>query len=245
MLFYLQYSDNLPFLSHHAMEKYSSYENLSKTEVVGKDYRIRTRHGNSGILLMAPHGGGIEPGTTEIAEAIAGKYHSFYTFSGIKPNGNADLHITSRNFNEPEGVHMAQTSYAVVTIHGCRETGKITFMGGRDKDLVQKITFELIKAGFNTKTSRRFPGINARNICNRSPRGMGAQLELSTGLRQDMFEEITRIHRKKTTPAFHCFVRGVQAALAGYVPSDQQRQPELSQIESITTGHLPDPGSDG
>ena len=209
------------------MEKYSSYENLSKTEVAGKNYRIRTRHGNSGILLMAPHGGGIEPGTTEIAEAIAGNRHSFYTFSGIKAKGNADLHITSRNFDEPEGVHMAQTSYAVVTIHGCRETGKMTFMGGRDKALVQKITLALIKAGFNAKTSQRFPGINAQNICNRSHRGRGAQLEISTGLRRDMFEEITRIYRKKTTPVFHCFVRAVQAALAGYVPSDQQRQPEL------------------
>jgi phage replication-related protein YjqB (UPF0714/DUF867 family) len=208
------------------MEKYSSYENLSKIEIADRGYRIRTRHGNSGILLMAFHGGGIEPGTTEIAEAIAGNRHSFYTFSGIKPEGNADLHITSRNFDEPQGIHMAQTSYAVVTIHGCRETEKITFMGGRDKALVQKIMLALIKAGFNAKTSRRFPGINARNICNRCHRGKGAQLEISTGLRRDMFEEIIRIHRKKTTPVFHCFVRAVQAALADYVPPDQRRQPE-------------------
>ena len=227
------------------MEKYSSYENLSKTEVAGKDYHIRKRCGNSGIVLMAPHGGSIEPGTTEIAEAIAGNRHSFYTFSGIKPEGNTDLHITSQNFNEPEGGHMAQASYTVVTIHGCRETDKMTFMGGRDNALVQKITFELIRAGFNAKKSRRFPGITARNICNRSRRGMGAQLELSMGLRRDMFEKTTRIHRKKTTRAFHCFVRAVQAALADYEPSDQRRPPELSQIKSITMSHLPDPGSGG
>ncbi len=68
------------------MEKYSSYENLSQNEVVDWDYRIRTRHGNSGIVLIAPHGGGIEPGTTEIAEAIAGKCHSFYTLYDKKTN---------------------------------------------------------------------------------------------------------------------------------------------------------------
>ena len=140
---------------------------------------------------------------------------------------------------------MAQTSYAVVTIHGCRETEKTIFMGGRDKALVERITTELIKAGFDAKASTRFPGINPLNICNRSRRGKGAQLELSMGLRRDMFEEITRIHRKKTTPAFHCFVRAVQAALAEYEPSDQRRQPELSQIKSITMSHLPDPGSGG
>lgn len=196
------------------MEKYPSYEILSQNEVAGRDYRIRKRRGETGIALIAPHGGGIEPGTSEIAEAIAGRHHSFYTFSGIKPRGNADLHITSRNFDEPEGVRIAETSDAVVTIHGCLERGKVVFMGGRDKVLVKKISRELVAARFATAESSRFPGINARNICNRSRRGMGVQLEISAGLRRDMFQEITRIHRKEKTPVFDRFVRAVRTALA-------------------------------
>lgn len=43
----------------------------------------------------APHGGGIEPGTSEIADAIGGERGSFYTFGGLKSSGTADLHITS------------------------------------------------------------------------------------------------------------------------------------------------------
>ncbi len=55
-------------------QSYGVIENETK----GKDYRIHLRHGKSGILVMAPHGGGIEPGTTEIADAVAGAERSFY-----------------------------------------------------------------------------------------------------------------------------------------------------------------------
>jgi poly-gamma-glutamate hydrolase-like protein len=51
--------------------------------------------------LVAPHGGGIEPGTSELADAIAASDLSFYTFEGLKPSGNTDLHITSTRFDEP------------------------------------------------------------------------------------------------------------------------------------------------
>ena len=57
---------------------------------------------------MAPHGGGIEPGTTEIAEAVAGHEHTFYSFSGVKARGNSVLHITSSRFDEPEGIAIAK-----------------------------------------------------------------------------------------------------------------------------------------
>ena len=111
---------------------------------------------------------------------------------------------------------MAEASDAVVTIHGCMEKARVVYMGGRDAALSQKIMRALIDAGFSARQSSRFPGINPLNICNRSRRGMGVQLEISAGLRRQMFEEITRIHRKKTTPLFDCFVRAVRAALADW-----------------------------
>jgi len=36
---------------------------------------------------MAPHGGGIEPGTIDIADAIARSEYTFYAFQGIKKRG--------------------------------------------------------------------------------------------------------------------------------------------------------------
>ena len=55
------------------MEKYFCYRDLKMHEVQDRDYRIDFRYGCSKIAVMAPHGGGIEPGTTEIADAVAGK----------------------------------------------------------------------------------------------------------------------------------------------------------------------------
>ena len=195
------------------MEKYNSYEDLSRNEVEGRDYRIRTAKGTTGIAVMAPHGGGIEPGTTEIAEAIAAGCHDFYTFSGIKPTGNSVLHITSRNFDEPRGLAIAAQAHTLLTIHGCREMEKSIFMGGRDKELVLTITKELIKAGFDAKKSTRFPATSPFNICNSNTRGMGVQLEISMGLRRDMFKQLTRLFRKEKTPVFHCFINTIQSCL--------------------------------
>jgi phage replication-related protein YjqB (UPF0714/DUF867 family) len=53
------------------------------------------------VAVIAPHGGGIEPGTSELATAIAGDDFSLYLFEGLKSAGNGELHITSTNFDEP------------------------------------------------------------------------------------------------------------------------------------------------
>jgi phage replication-related protein YjqB (UPF0714/DUF867 family) len=45
------------------------------------------------LAILAPHGGGIEPGTSELAEAVAGEGLSFYAFEGLKRSGNAVLHV--------------------------------------------------------------------------------------------------------------------------------------------------------
>jgi phage replication-related protein YjqB (UPF0714/DUF867 family) len=59
------------------VKAYKSFGELSYNESEGQDYVIRTCLRNSPVLVMAPHGGKIEPGTAEIAEAIAGNDHSF------------------------------------------------------------------------------------------------------------------------------------------------------------------------
>jgi phage replication-related protein YjqB (UPF0714/DUF867 family) len=62
---------------------YKSFGELSDQETEGQDYAIRTCLRNGPVLVMAPHGGKIEPGTTKVAEAIAGNDHSFYSCDGI------------------------------------------------------------------------------------------------------------------------------------------------------------------
>ena len=62
------------------MDIYTCYGELRKTEIEGLDYQIVIRHRLGRWAIIAIHAGGIEPGTMEIASAIAGKGHSLYRF---------------------------------------------------------------------------------------------------------------------------------------------------------------------
>src|SRR5882724_11484201 len=92
-------------------------------------------------LLLSRHtGGGIEPGTSELAEAIAGADMSFYAFEGLKKKGNGILHITSSRFDEPKAVFLVNASPRVVALHGeldCRD--QVVFLGGLDRGLGKHI----------------------------------------------------------------------------------------------------------
>jgi phage replication-related protein YjqB (UPF0714/DUF867 family) len=44
----------------------------------------------AGLAVVALHGGGIEPGSSEIANDIAGEESSFYAFEGLKAPDNTD-----------------------------------------------------------------------------------------------------------------------------------------------------------
>ena len=193
--------------------KYHSFRELAANETENTDYCICCREGTSEIAIMAIHGGGIEPGTTEIADAIAGELHSFYSFSGLKVSENFTLHITSRRFDEPIGLDLARQSKTVISIHGCGDSGLMILMGGRDIDLREKIGKSLVASGFQVKNSFRFPGLSPLNICNRCRSGVGVQLELCLGLRRLMFESLLRSGRENTTELFHRFVRALKMAI--------------------------------
>jgi phage replication-related protein YjqB (UPF0714/DUF867 family) len=196
-----------------SMPSYASFTALQDKERSGVDYRIRVRYGHSGIAVMAIHGGGIEPGTTEIADAIASDAHTFYSFSGLKTSGNAELHISSRKFDEPVGVEIAEKAWTVVTIHGCKDRKAMTYVGGRHAQLKLAIKQGLAVAGFPVADAMRFPGVNPKNICNRNRLGMGLQLEISLGMRQVLFEDLSRLQRNRVTPSFLPYVRALQASI--------------------------------
>ncbi len=193
--------------------KYQSFKELAITEVEDIDYRIRCRQKASEIAIMAIHGGGIEPGTTEIAEATAGDRHSFYSFTGLKVSGNFVLHITSRRFDEPIGLDIARQSKTVISIHGCGDLDSMILTGGRNILLKEKIRKSLEKSGFQVRNSVRFPGLSPMNICNRCRSGAGVQLEISYGLRSRMFESLLRTRRNKTTGVFHQFVDALKIVI--------------------------------
>lgn len=198
------------------MGNYRNCRQLMMWEREGRDFLIHVREGSSGIAVIAPHGGGIEPGTMELADAIAGEVHSFYCFEGIKRAKNADLHITSEYFKEPKGVDIVKRSRTVLSLHGCNGQEEGVYVGGLDTKMGEKIRESLIQAGFNAGPSPRpeIQGQSVNNICNRCRNGKGVQLEISSGLRKNMFKDLTREGRKNRTTIFHAFVSVLRDVLS-------------------------------
>lgn len=205
-------------------DKYANFAELARKEVAGVDYRILLRRATSSFAIVAPHGGGIEPGTSEIADAIAEEdlssevNLSFYSFEGIKSEGNSDLHITSTHFDEPMCLTLICESDVVITIHGehSEEDGQGVFIGGLDERLGRRIGRALRAAGFNVGKHKDpdLQGIEPANLCNRGKARAGVQLELSRNVRRQMFSSLTREGRKTTKPPFRKFVKALRSVIA-------------------------------
>jgi phage replication-related protein YjqB (UPF0714/DUF867 family) len=169
--------------------RYSCYAELARHETLGRDYRVRTSQPpHARVLIVAPHGGLIELGTSEVARLIAGGEHSLFIFEGLKPYGaNRDLHITSHQFDHPECLAMARRCETVIGVHGCVGE-RIIHVGGLDAELRERVGRHLCDAGFEVELdSKRYPGLHPRNICNLGTRAQGVQLEISYDWRTGRF----------------------------------------------------------
>ena len=77
-------------------DRCSTFLALLSHETAGSDYRIEARHVTNSALVMAPHGGRIEPGTSEIARSVAQDDKSLYLFEGVRVGlRHHELHVTS------------------------------------------------------------------------------------------------------------------------------------------------------
>lgn len=196
-------------------DTYKDFKSLSAVEKEGIDFQIFVNKTNSRIAIVAPHGGGIEPGTSEIAKSIAGEDLTCYSFEGIKNKENKKyLHITSTNFDEPKCVDICKISDTVVAVHGAEENGETVYVGGRNEDLKHRIIEKLKDAGFNAQEdTTNHLGQDNGNICNKGVKKEGLQLEISNGLRKKMFRGLKRNDRKYTTEVFYSFVTSIRFIL--------------------------------
>jgi len=180
------------------MDTYRCYADLASAEREGIDYeKVIQPVTGAQVAVIAPHGGGIEPGTDTIAAAVAGENFSYYHFRGCKPANNSQLHITSHRFDEPDCVALLACHNWVVAIHGCNDDGEQVFLGGLDTELIADIVSALTAAGIRTETyGHDYPGTHASNICNRGAAAKGVQIELSRafrdGLKIDAFVQAVR-----------------------------------------------------
>ena len=172
------------------VDRYRNFAKLAEKERLGVDYAIRVEDRGTALVVLAPHGGWIEPGTSEIGEAIAGVDMSFYAFEALKKGSHGDFHITSHRFDEPTAIELVGKSHVAVAIHG-RGNAKndAIWIGGRATGLGNVIGASLRDVGFAAEPNKRLPGAHPSNICNRTLLGEGVQLELSRSLRYRLVAE--------------------------------------------------------
>jgi phage replication-related protein YjqB (UPF0714/DUF867 family) len=176
-------------------------EILKNGHVLGRDFRVA--FGDSKIdlcLLVAPHGGGIEPGSSEIMRAVAelGGW-AWYEFAGFLRQGNRQaLHMASTGFDEPTLKSMLPQAGFVVAFHGASESREpLVYVGGKWK-LGRETLAEAINASFeehgiraadaaDTGIAARLRGVDDSSITNRGRRMEGVQLEFTRAARDLLF----------------------------------------------------------
>jgi len=197
-------------------DKYLNFAALASAEPAGS-FSISLRSTGNPVVIAAPHGGGIELGTSEIALAIAGDDLSYYLFEGKKARaqGNGDLHITSTNFDEPQCLALLRAANMVLTVHGEDSKTEVVFLGGLHTEMLNSIRTMLVSHGFIVREHSvpNLQGHPPRNICNIGRSGAGVQLELSHGLRRTFFKSLTRTGRKISTPRLLQFTNLIRYVL--------------------------------
>ena len=169
-------------------DRYRNFGELARHEIAGRDFAIEYIDRGSRVLVMAPHGGEIEPNTSDIARAVAGNDLSFYTFAGLKPRDNRLLHITSSAFDERTALSAAGKAEVVLTVHGHMDPNNAFVMvGGLHSELVARLGTTLQAFGFRVRPPEAGKrGSQPSNICNRGTTGRGVQLEISRRSREDL-----------------------------------------------------------
>lgn len=170
---------------------YRNFEELRAKEKEGIDYRIDVVDQGSPVSLLAPHGGLIERGSSELIQEISGSFNQYH-FMGMKEKNNFDLHITSANFDEPQALKLVGKSKRCVSFHGYIGKGENAIcIGGLDTKLAKKIKshLETLEPEFEILyPCAKYPGTHAGNIVNRCEEN-GVQLEMSSAFRDRILED--------------------------------------------------------
>ncbi len=200
-------------------DHYPSLNELAAQLKEGRDYRIRSFDRSSWATIISPHGGYIEPGTSEIAAALAGNKYNLFDFQGLRKQNALELHVTSTRFREPGLLSMLVHTQVAVSLH-CMGSQKqaVTWLGGRNLGLKKLVLANLLKRGFAVNPdSPLYRGESKANIVNLACEE-GVQLELSSELMQKLFcgAPFRKVRAAKRSPAFDHYLTALTDALAQF-----------------------------
>jgi phage replication-related protein YjqB (UPF0714/DUF867 family) len=168
-------------------DDYQSFDELARCHTEGVDYAVHVTDRASPVAILAPHGGRIEGGTSQVARLIAGNEYGLYLFEGQRESGDNfhRLHLTSRCFDEPRCLELIARADTVITVHGYAARGPDVLLGGLDERFKRELATELTRQSVSwLAQGHAYPGRDRRNICNRGASGRGVQVELSAVFRR-------------------------------------------------------------
>ncbi|HET6988400.1 MAG TPA: poly-gamma-glutamate hydrolase family protein, partial [Kribbella sp.] len=154
-----------------------------------------------------------------------GPFHDYWMFEGLRSSCNSELHVTSTNCDDHVARALAGGSLNAVGLHGCTTSQaelpdgtRAVLVGGLNTTFKTNLLTRLIAARIRAIDAVSVPDLNGNeltNIANRTLLAAGAQLELTTPLRQAMFGTNTVADRKNTTRRlFWTFTAATRAAIA-------------------------------
>jgi phage replication-related protein YjqB (UPF0714/DUF867 family) len=207
---------------------YRDLDSLKRDLREGRDYRIRKRKRRSPVLIVAPHGGYIDRGTSAIVGAIAGKDYSLFDFQGLISENSFRLHVTSHRFRDAVLTEILENSRFAVAVHGMENPENNVdeiWLGGQNRKLKAIVSRCLQAEGFDIDANPpKYKGEHPANVVN-LPVEQGVQLELSLSLRAQMFAGSRFFYATgrcpKTTDVFERFIRAVRAAIKQYEQDDK------------------------
>lgn len=173
----------------HHKDHFRSMTQLFAHTKEGVDWKKETKKRVSNVIIVAPHGGNVEKGTTELTKMVANDNHyDYYSFTILNRKNPEKFHVTSANYNDPTLLKMVKSKDFAVSIHGAKGDKPVIYLGGLDRQLKEAIKQQLVKAHFNVKIAPTYLGGDLKqNFVNRDFKDKGVQLELSTAFRKSLF----------------------------------------------------------
>lgn len=200
-------------------DKYNSMRELYTLEPMDHYQITSRRRPESRVLVLSPHGGGIEFLTSDIAHEVAGGDFSLFDFAGKMPERNfSNLHVTSRHYDCSVAQRLAREADVSLALHGCmgREGERVTYLGGQDLTGRELVRAHLTRAGFIVREApSHLSGLGDDNIVNQNRRGMGIQLEISMAQRLafTFMPAVSFVIRRKYSKKFYQYCSALRAAL--------------------------------
>ncbi|MCJ1661261.1 poly-gamma-glutamate hydrolase family protein [Staphylococcus sp. NRL 18/288] len=196
----------------------------------GVDWKKEIKKTGSNVIIVAPHGGNIEKGTTELTKMVAKHNHyDYYSFTVLSQQNPEKFHVTSSHYNDPTLLNMVKSKDFAVSIHGAKGDKPVIYLGGLDTELKEAIKQQLLKQHFTVKIAPSYLGGDLKqNFVNRDFKDKGVQLELTTAFRKSLFinEDMSpksRANKKNWSPVMYKFSDALDKAIKQVDDSGKDR----------------------